>query len=151
MSMRGAVHFDPATPLSEQAAHWWVTLHGEDCSQSDRRDFAVWVSQSPDRVEAYLRTVTAMSGLVNPNVPWPETLADVLVREARDNRNVEPLGVHGDRTLTRYASRPLIQWVSGLAAALLLALVVVLRLTSRSATTRAWANSSRSASATDPL
>lgn len=124
--MRGAVHFDPTTPLSEQAAHWWVTLNGEDCTENDRRDFAAWVSHSPDRVEAYLRVVTAMSTLVNPSVPWPDTPVDVLVREAKSNRNVEPLAVQGDRHSRRYVPRPLIQWMSGLAAAVLLALGVPL-------------------------
>lgn len=125
MSKPGTMHPDSASPLSEQVAHWWAILHGEDCTQSDRRDFAAWVSQSPDRVEAYIRMVSAMSALTRRDVPWPSTSVDELVRMARENRNVEPLAAHGERPAAHGKPRPMTPWLSGIAALLVVALTAM--------------------------
>ena len=126
MNKPGPVHFDANTTLSEQAAHWWVVLNGEDCTQADHRDFAAWVAQSPERVEAYLRSISAMNALRNPGTPWPETPVDELVREAQTARNIQGLPARVARVASPHRQRLLVPWAAGLAAAALLALGVVL-------------------------
>lgn len=73
---------DP-TPLSEQAAHWWVVLHDESCTVADREAFAAWVQRSPIRVEAFLRASMVQSAIHASDVRWPETSAEELIRQAR--------------------------------------------------------------------
>lgn len=119
-------HSEATTPLSLQAAHWWVTLHSDDCTQNDRREFAGWVSQSPERVQAYLRMVSAMRALGGAQVSWPATPVETLIREARGERNIEPLAVRGARAPERRRRPPILRWASGLAAALVLVAGVLL-------------------------
>lgn len=122
MSKSDSANFDATAPLSEQAAHWWVVLNGEDCTQSDCREFATWVSQGPDRVEAYLQTVTAMSTLRSSRVQWPTTPVETLVREARAVRKVETLPTRGVLAEKPRLLGRLMPWAAGIAAMLLLAM-----------------------------
>ena len=46
---------ETSVSVSEQAARWWVTLHGASVSLAERRAFGEWVARSPERVEAYLK------------------------------------------------------------------------------------------------
>ena len=72
-----------AAPLSEQAAHWWITLSGDGCTNADREAFADWVMRSPERVAAYLRVTTLAAALNSDDVSWPATSAAVLIQQAR--------------------------------------------------------------------
>ena len=74
---------NPARPWSEEAAHWWTLLHGDGATTEDRREFLSWVARSPDRIEAYLRVERLMSVLGSGQVRWPDTPAEVLIREAK--------------------------------------------------------------------
>ncbi|MGH8237167.1 MAG: FecR family protein [Steroidobacteraceae bacterium] len=67
---------------SEQASHWWVVLHSENVSAADERAFSEWISRSPERVAAYLRTTMLMGGLASKDLRWPDTSSEVLIREA---------------------------------------------------------------------
>lgn len=91
------------TPLSEQAAHWWIVLHGEGASSADRRAFAEWIAKSPERVEAYLRVTLLKRALATGDVKWPDTPVEDLVREASAEANVHELNAHADdeRALAR--------------------------------------------------
>jgi transmembrane sensor len=74
---------DSSIPIPEQAAHWWVILHSEGASGADHREFGEWVARSPERVEAYLQTARLMRALKSPAVRWPDTPAELLIREAK--------------------------------------------------------------------
>jgi len=126
MSKQDSFNPDLTGPLSEQAAHWWVTLRGEDCTQADRREFAEWVAQAPDRVEAYIRVASAMHAMTQPGIPWPETSAEELIREARAISNVERLSSLEEQRPPRSTLRPMVPWLSGMAALLVIAATVFL-------------------------
>lgn len=68
--------------VSEQAAHWWVVLDGEDVSAAEQREFGEWIARSPERVEAYLRTTILMRALEARGLRWPDVSAEVLISEA---------------------------------------------------------------------
>jgi transmembrane sensor len=74
---------DSTTSISEQASHWWAVLHSENASSVDQREFGEWVARSPERVEAYLQMARLSRALQSPDVRWPGTPADVLIREAK--------------------------------------------------------------------
>ena len=74
---------DPAMSISEQAAHWWALLHSEGASAADHLEFGQWVARSPERVESYLQTARLMRALKSRTVRWPDTPAEVLIREAK--------------------------------------------------------------------
>lgn len=77
------IETDDTTPLSEQASHWWVVLNSETASAADRREFGDWVSRSPERIAAFLHTERLMRALRRNDIRWPDTPADVLIREAK--------------------------------------------------------------------
>ena len=77
-----AVESDVTISIAEQAAHWWVVFHDGDASMDDHREFREWVVRSPERVEAYLRISLLNQALRVPTVRWPDTPAQVLVRES---------------------------------------------------------------------
>jgi transmembrane sensor len=77
-------HDTEAASSAEQAAHWWVIFHGDGATAAEHREFAEWVSRSPQRVEAYLHMARLHQTLTASAVRWPTTPADVLVREARE-------------------------------------------------------------------
>ena len=74
---------DIPVSIAEQAAQWWVTLNGEETSASTRREFGAWVSQAPEFIAAYLRTALLMKAVKSRTIRWPETPAEVLIREAK--------------------------------------------------------------------
>lgn len=74
----------------EEAAHWWTLLHGEGATAADRREFLSWVSRSPERIEAYLGMERLMTALRSPEVQWPDTPAEALIREARSSAEAPP-------------------------------------------------------------
>lgn len=73
----------------QEAAHWWMLLHGEGLTGADRRGFLTWVSRSPERIEAYLEVARLMAALGSREVPWPDTPAETLIREAKST--IEPM------------------------------------------------------------
>jgi transmembrane sensor len=73
---------DPAAPVTEQAAGWWVLLNEGDAMESDHRAFAEWVRRSPERVSAYLQAAQASQVLRSPRTPWPDTPVDELIGAA---------------------------------------------------------------------
>lgn len=83
MSSRDASAQDPLTPISEQAAHWWVTLRDGECTAADRRAFAQWVTRSPERVGAYLRIVSFMTKLRSCDLEWPDDAPAELIAAAQ--------------------------------------------------------------------
>jgi transmembrane sensor len=74
---------DSTMSIPEQASHWWELLHSESASATDHRKFGEWVTRSPERVEAYLRTAQLVQALKSPQVRWPTTTAEALIRDAK--------------------------------------------------------------------
>ncbi len=74
---------DANVPISEKAAHWWALLHSGAATSADHQRFGKWVSRSPERIEAYLRTARLMRTLASPQVRWPDTPPETLIREAQ--------------------------------------------------------------------
>jgi transmembrane sensor len=74
---------NPQASIAEQAAHWWIVLNSEDASATEQREFSEWMTQGPDRIAAYLRTALLMKAARSASIKWPNTPADVLVREAK--------------------------------------------------------------------
>jgi transmembrane sensor len=70
-------------PILEQASRWWALLNSESASCSDHREFGEWVGRSPERVAAYLQTARLVKALKSPQLTWPSTTAEALIREAR--------------------------------------------------------------------
>ena len=75
---------DRRAPITEQASHWWILLSGESATQADRQAFLGWVARSPERVEAFLQTARLTKALQSKKLKWPDTPAEILVREARE-------------------------------------------------------------------
>ncbi len=111
--------------LSEQAAHWWVALHGDTVAAADKQAFAAWVARSPERIEAYLRMARLMGALHSPKVDWPDVPAATLVQEARSaTAEIMPLaraGVEADAVREPRVRRPRMRLYSALAAMVLVA------------------------------
>ncbi len=80
---------DDSRAWFQEAAHWWMLLHGEGVTAADRRGFLAWVSRSPERIEAYLEVTRLMAALRSREVPWPDTSIETLVREAKSS--IEPM------------------------------------------------------------
>lgn len=76
---------------SEEAAHWWTLMHGEGATAAERREFLSWVSRSPERIEAYLGMEQLMAALQSQKVQWPDTPAEVLIREAKSSSETVPM------------------------------------------------------------
>ncbi len=114
---------DIPASATEQAAHWWVTLHGERASEADHREFGEWVAGSPERVEAYLRIARVHQSLKPGHVSWPTDSAEELIRAARQSPE-EPATLASTQVLRAkhqrksFAAAPL-KW--GLAATVALA------------------------------
>lgn len=75
---------DPAPPVTEQASSWWALLNSGDATPDDHFAFGEWVARSPDRVEAFLQTARLAHALKSKDLKWPETPADILIREAKN-------------------------------------------------------------------
>jgi transmembrane sensor len=78
-----ASDMESTTSILEQASHWWELLHSESASSADHREFGEWVARSPERVEAYLQTARLVQAIKSPQLLWPSTAAEVLIREAK--------------------------------------------------------------------
>jgi transmembrane sensor len=74
---------ESTTSILEQASHWWELLHSEAASSTDHREFGEWVARSPERVEAYLQTARLVQAIKSPRLHWPNTAAEVLIRQAK--------------------------------------------------------------------
>lgn len=77
---------EPNTSILEQASHWWELLHSDSVSSQDHREFGEWVARSPERVAAYLQTARLVQAIKSPGLRWPDTPADVLIRDAKASR-----------------------------------------------------------------
>lgn len=109
-------------PLSEQASRWWVILHSEDASPADNREFLDWVSRSPERISAWLKTEQLMRGLQSSEIRWPDTPPGELIGQARSaGADVVPLGLRARARSTRSLLR--IASAAGIAAAVLATVV----------------------------
>lgn len=116
---------EPSVSISEQAARWWVTLHGPGASLADRHAFGEWVRRSPERVEAYLKVARLEGVLRSGAVRWPHESAEELIRQARGTRpDVVPLVGQPPVKLATPSAGPRL-WQSALAATLLLAVAAV--------------------------
>ena len=109
----------------DQAARWWDVLRNEGASGAEKREFASWVVQAPEHVEATLRMVRVHKALSRPGVCWPDTAAETLIREAKAASEEIVLPLPGRIVATPAPRRGPAVWVaSGVAAALLLAVCV---------------------------
>jgi transmembrane sensor len=75
---------DLQTSIAEQAAHWWVMLNSEERSPNELAAFTTWVTQSPERISAYLRTAMLVKA-TKSCVRWPDTPTVTLVSEAKSS------------------------------------------------------------------
>ncbi len=82
-----ATENDQLGSVSEQAAHWWVVFRDGADTPVARREFSEWVVRSPERVEAYLRVARVQAALARPDLRWPETPADLLIRDSIASRS----------------------------------------------------------------
>jgi len=82
---------DDSRRWSEEAAHWWVLLHGEGATAAERREFLTWVARSPERIEAYLEVERLVGTLRAGTVRWPDTSVEALIEAARASTRPVPL------------------------------------------------------------
>jgi transmembrane sensor len=110
------------TSISQQAADWWVALHNTNPSAAEKREFVEWVTRAPVCVEACLRVAQVHAAVSRADVRWPQTPADVLVREALagPEDSIIPLRPRVTRKPDEAPRRPALRWVSGLAASVLI-------------------------------
>jgi transmembrane sensor len=109
------------TSIPQQAARWWVVLNNVDASAAEKREFAEWVGQAPERVEACLRVARVHAAVSRADVRWPRISAEELVCEA--------LGAPEDSVIPFHATirperkeggrRPALRWMTGLAASII--------------------------------
>lgn len=74
---------DASASLNKQASAWWVLLNYENATAADHRAFRDWVTRSPERVEAFLRTAILARTLESKQLEWPDTPIDALIQEAK--------------------------------------------------------------------
>jgi transmembrane sensor len=110
---------DSTMSIPEQASHWWELLHSESASATDHRKFGAWVTRSPERVEAYLRTAQLVQALKSPKVRWPTTTAEALIREAKASPEDALPFSPGRSVLVSKSRRFRVNLALGFAAALL--------------------------------
>jgi transmembrane sensor len=79
--------------IPDQAAHWWVTFREGEATSAEKSEFVDWVKRSPESVEASLRIARVHAALSRPDVRWPQTSAEELIRAAKavPEDNVVPL------------------------------------------------------------
>lgn len=88
---------DAPESITEQASSWWVLLNEAGATPADHSAFGDWVVQSPERVAAFLRTAQLAQGLRSPNLSWPNTSADDLLREAKAVEVAEVVSIRAAR------------------------------------------------------
>jgi transmembrane sensor len=120
-----APHIEIPTSIREEAAEWWDELYDEEPSATDNREFAAWVSRSPERVEAYLDVVRLQRALGSPRIRWPTAAPEQLIQEAKDapEESWPPLRSTGATPPPRLRTLPSLrpQWALGLVLMLLVA------------------------------
>jgi transmembrane sensor len=97
MNPRHIHDIDPDAPLTVQAARWWILLNEASATSADHRAFGEWVTRSPERVEAFLKTVRVTKALQSEAVRWPDTPINTLIREAKADQNVIDLHESSNR------------------------------------------------------
>jgi transmembrane sensor len=109
--------------ISQQAAHWWVGLHNVEASAAEKREFREWVALAPECVEACLRIAQVHAAVSRADVRWPDTSVEDLVRDAlaAPEDSVVPLRPRVPRKREEEHRRPVLRWVVGLAASVLVA------------------------------
>jgi len=111
--------------LAQEAYRWWVELHAEDCSASTQRDFAAWLTTSPEHVQAYLQTLRFTRALGQAKEPWNSADTAQLIAEAHRELDAPiPLPTSRVTTEIRESRRHTWPFVS-IAACLLAAIAVV--------------------------
>lgn len=71
------------TSIPEQAAHWWVVFRHGEPTPIEKREFVEWVTHVPEHVEASLRVARMQSAVSRPDIRWPATPAEELIRDAK--------------------------------------------------------------------
>ncbi len=82
----------------DEAAQWFTRLRDGELAESERKEFADWLSEAPLNVREYLGTAKIWGALRTPNI-WPrESQEDLLevIRRAKD-ANVFALNANGDK------------------------------------------------------
>src|SRR5262245_51712041 len=69
--------------VDEQAAYWWDLLNSDDVTAAEQREFAEWVSRSPERVAACLRVARLYKQLNSGAFRWPDASVAELVEAAK--------------------------------------------------------------------
>jgi transmembrane sensor len=111
--------------IPDQAAQWWMVLQDGEPSAAEKREFAKWALEDSGRIKAMLRLARIHKALSRSQVRWPDTPAEVLIRDASaaSEESVFPLR---QRAIPTSAPRrqPVVRIAFGLAAALMLAVGV---------------------------
>jgi len=95
---------DSTRSYFEQAAHWWSLLHEEGASAVHRREFLAWATRSPERIGAYLEMERLAAALRARRVRWPDSPAEVLIREAKA-APPDPAPINGTARRPDFAAR----------------------------------------------
>jgi transmembrane sensor len=107
--------------IPDEAAQWWVVLRDGSASAAERREFAGWVAQDPGRVEAMLRVARIHKSVSQPDVHWPATSREELIRQAKAGAGEAVVPLRGRKVQRPEAGRrPAMRTALGLAASLLL-------------------------------
>ena len=104
--------------INDQAARWWVLLQDRDATTADRREFAEWTVQGPDRVEAMLRVARLHKALAQPGMRWSTISVEQLIREAKGASEEVVLPMPGRRPppSRQLVRRPAVSVALGMAA-----------------------------------
>jgi transmembrane sensor len=125
---------DPAAPITEQAAAWWILLNEGEPTASDHRAFAEWVKKSPERVEAFLQAARLTLALSSGKTRWPDTPVEDLIRAATDTRydvarlpRTSDHGTSAESSSTFHGGRSTLTkaWRPGIAAMVVSAFAVI--------------------------
>ena len=116
---------DPLLSIAEEAAHWWVVCHGGNASPPQLRQFGEWVVRGHERVTAYLRIASVHAAATRPDLRWPATPAEELIRDALASPN-DPVPLPSPRISRAYEStrRVVPRIAFALAASLLVAVLL---------------------------
>jgi len=101
---------DARKVIADEAAQWYVVLHGEICSASDRRAFAEWVARSPECVAAYLRISGTLGAIQSSELRWPDVSAEDLIAQAKSESVVTALPGARNAGSERQSERTRAKW-----------------------------------------